>query len=484
MGKYSVPDHIRAMRPEGTMVKLISNQYYVYPYLTYKDDNGKQKIKMGKLIGYIREGIGFVPNDNYSRDTEITTRDFGEYAVVMENSKKTLNLLKDCFNLEEAVAIYVVSLIHVVQEFVHMKRINTHFEQSFLPLVFPTLNLGYDAIAALYDTLGRKQTNVLKFQERLVADSSREIAIDGHVIGCCSTENDLAQKGYRFSEISEPQINLLMAYDINTEKPLISRIYAGNKPDKVSVKDFIGEVELKDMLFIVDRGFYSVDNLSLFSANGNAYIIPLSPNLKIHKSAVNNLTLTNRFKYRKGRKRCTVEYRDMEIEGNRVLVCRDMDKADKEITNYRRHIDLNHKSYTEENLAKFEPYFGLITLQTSIWDKSVQQIYELYKKRWKIETFYNVIKNKADFKGLHQFDYYKIQGLGFIILVSSLIYKEFELATQVLKGKCLQDCILEAKMVKASLRHGKWKLDNCLKGQVDLFAKLNTSMDLNHFIIT
>jgi IS4 transposase len=32
---------------------------------------------------------------------------------------------------------------------------------------------------------------------------------------------------------------------------------------------------------------------------------------------------------------------------------------------------------------------GVIVLQTSISDKSPQEIYTLYKKRWQIETFYD-----------------------------------------------------------------------------------------------
>ena len=32
MGNYSVPEEIRKMRPQGTMVKKVKNRYYVYEY--------------------------------------------------------------------------------------------------------------------------------------------------------------------------------------------------------------------------------------------------------------------------------------------------------------------------------------------------------------------------------------------------------------------------------------------------------------------
>ena len=43
-------------------------------------------------------------------------------------------------------------------------------------------------------------------------------------------------------------------------------------------------------------------------------------------------------------------------------------------------------------------------------------------------------------------------------------------------GKSLDDCLLDARMVKAHKRHGVWKLCNCLKRQLDLFKRLNTEL--------
>ena len=51
MGNYSVPESIRQYKPKGTMVKRISNYYYVYEYSNYTDSNGKRHTKMGKAIG-------------------------------------------------------------------------------------------------------------------------------------------------------------------------------------------------------------------------------------------------------------------------------------------------------------------------------------------------------------------------------------------------------------------------------------------------
>lgn len=117
-------------------------------------------------------------------------------------------------------------------------------------------------------------------------------------------------------------------------------------------------------------------------------------------------------------------------------------------------------------------------LQTSIWDKSSEDIYTLYKKRWTIETFYNYFKNKAGYASLHGEDYYKTQGLAFIMLISSLIHHEMVEASKAAEGKIIETCLLEARMVKVHKRHGQWSTCNCLKKQTALFKVFNTGMQL------
>ncbi len=124
MGNYSVPESIRQYKPKGTMVKRISNYYYVYEYSNYTDEQGKRHTKMGKAIGSIKEGVGFIPNNTFACDSEISSLDFGEYAITMANSQKTLALLKECFNPQDAVTIYTVAMIHFIHGFTYLRDIH------------------------------------------------------------------------------------------------------------------------------------------------------------------------------------------------------------------------------------------------------------------------------------------------------------------------------------------------------------------------
>ena len=479
MGEYTVPESIRRYKPKGTMVKRISGHYYVYEYSSYTDDQGKRHTKMGRAIGSIKEGTGLIPNTTFARDSEISSLDYGEYAVAIANSQRTIALLKECFNPQDAIAIYIVAIIHFVQGFTYLRDIHNYYEMSVLSLWYPSIQLGYDALSKLYDALGRRQNSVLQMEEKLITNSSRQMAIDGHVIGCESELNDLAEKGYKFKKLGESQINLLMAYDVNTGIPLMSRIYEGASTDKVSIKDFLCQIELTDMLFIVDRGFYSIDNINLFSSNGNAYIIPLGKNLNTCKAAVHSLEMHDRFMYQKGKKASVVEFKDEIIDGYRVLTYRELNESAAEQENYLRHMERGDKAYTKEGFEKAKYYLGVTVLQTSLEDRTPKEVYELYKKRWTIETFYNYFKNKAGYNSLYAEDYYKTQGLAFIMLVAALVHQEVDTAVANIDGKNTATCLLEAKMVKVHKRLGKWTVCNCLKKQLELFKRLNTPLDAN-----
>ena len=128
------------------------------------------------------------------------------------------------------------------------------------------------------------------------------------------------------------------------------------------------------MLFIVDRGFCSVDNLNLFSSHGNAYIIPLGKNLNTCKAAVHSLEMHDRFMYQKGKKASVVEYKEEIINGYRVLTYRDLNESASAQENYLRHMSRGDKSYTSEGFQKTKSHMGVTVLQTSLEKASPEAV--------------------------------------------------------------------------------------------------------------
>ncbi len=465
MSDYSVPENIRNLKPKGTMVKAIHNKYYVYEHHHIKQD-GKWKTKMGKLIGSIDPVLGYIPNDSVRKD-EITSVDFGEYFLAYSLSSNVLESLKLVFNAKDAYTIYFLALIHFINGFTYLKNVDSLYKQSYLSVKYNTLNFGEKTISDLYDSLGRKQNKVNQFEDLLIEQSSKELALDGHCIKSSSDDNDLAEPGNKANMFKDDQLNVLMAYDINTSRPVLSRVYCGGTLDKVSIKDLIERKNLKSMLFIVDKGFYSKNNITLFSSNGNHYIIPLWANHKSYKQVSSAKTMEKLFVFERSRKRSTVEYHEEIIDDKKVIYYRDLSQNALESTDYLSKVE--EGKYTMESYVEKKDSFGTIVLESNL-DKTAEEIYRLYKKRWMIETFYDYYKNRLDVNAIHLNDYYKTQGLSFIMLITSLIYSEFSKAIKAEKIKeSPQSILLDARFLKLHKSRNKWTVENINQKHLKIF---------------
>lgn len=480
MGAYSVPERIRAMKPKGTMVKAIRGHYYVYEYRSVTRD-GKRKTEMGRCVGKIEEGRGFVPNSGRAADSEITTLEFGDWAVALSASSQARSLLGEHFHADDADAVWALATMFCVRGVTPARDARRVWEQSCLSLALPSVALGERAVGELLDALGRRQGPVLAFERALAEASSRLVAVDGHVVGSGSLCNDLAGKGYRFGATHCDQMNLLMAYDALGGEPLACRIVEGGLLDKASLADLVADVPLDGVLWLVDSGFHSAANVELLSRGNNDYIMPLHKGLRACKAAVAEMDLRERFAWARGRKATVIEWKEHDAGGGqRVLVLRDCNQAALERSNYLRYLAQGRKGYTEDGLAAAEPFFGVCVLQTSLADATAEQVWDHYKRRWTIETFYDWLKNGMGMRGLYQRDYYRAQGLAFVCLVASLVRKGLsDLVRDRLPGRTVDEVLLDARLVKAHLRHGSWGCCNC-KGSVrDLFARLGVPLEVS-----
>jgi hypothetical protein len=481
MGTYSVPEHIRALKPKGTMVKAIGGHYYVYEYRSVTRD-GKRKTKMGACIGSITEDLGFVSNEGRARKSEVTTLEFGQYAAVLANSEGVFEMLKEHFNALDAAAIYCMAVVHCVNGATPLKDMGKHLAMSLLSLRFPSVRLGQDAASSLIDALGRRQGAVLSFEAALLAGSGEEIAIDGHAMPSTSCENDLAEPGYKRARLGSDQVNLLMAYDVASGTPLIARAYEGAVLDKSSVRELLKRTDLKDKFFVVDAGFYSSSNLEVFSSCGNSYVIPLHKALVACKEAVADEHIDGRFVYHRNRRASAIEYREHDRGTARVVLFRDLNKAALEQSGYLSKLEQGAKGYTQAGFDAAKDVMGIIVLQTNRFDLSAPELYEVYKRRWSIETFFDYLKNVAGFTSFGVQDYCKVQGLAFMMLVTALVHKCVKETCDKVKGKSVDDCLLEARMVKANKVGGIWVLSNLLDRQQVLFEELSTPLSVDPFL--
>lgn len=475
-----IPDEINQYRPEPcTEVKLISGHYYVYRYKSVKLPSGNWGKKTDKCIGSIVAGVGFRPNKNYQGTAQdlITVIEYGQYAFIEAVTSSVKEDLQKCFQIDKAAQIFAYAVILYANGFVHVDQVQRYYEQSWLSIEYKDypFKMGRTALGTLLDNLGRRTKRVEAYEQQCLNSCSGEVAIDGHAIRSCSDENDLGEAGYKFNALGEDQVNCLMGYDINTDKPLFSRIYRGSCNDKSTVPDLTEYLHFSGIQFIVDRGFYSRKNLDLLSANGNSYIIPVPSNTDVFKRAMTDIKYTSSFYYHSGKKHARIEFRMMKIsEHEKVYIYRDIDENEKCRYNYLHCMELGKKGYTQEGFEKSKETFGVYVLQTSSKRKA-ETIFTNYKKRWGIEIFYQYIKNRGDFNDLMIQDYYKEQGFAFIMLIAGQIHRQVIKAVTSLNDNAISvhDVLLMARCMKLELRGNLWKLKNTRERDLKILAKMD-----------
>ena len=77
---------------------------------------------------------------------------------------------------------------------------------------------------------------------------------------------------------------------------------------------------------------------------------------------------------------------------------------------------------------------------------------------------------------------YKAQGMAFLMLVTALVHKGLEGVCAMVKGKSVDDCLLDARMVKANKVGGRWVCGNLLSKQRELFDTLGVPLSVDQLL--
>ena len=440
------------------------------------------KIEGGKFIPNSR----YIPADGKDQPPKPmsmfdgTSRDYGEYAVALACSEDILERLETVFTIEESRQIYAAGIIFFVNGHVPASYIKDVFDQSILSTKWPTLPLSENSFHTLLKLLGLHNVRTELFQQALIDESSGLTALDGHVIQSCSNLSDMADYGNKYYKYGNKQLNVMMAFDVENNSPLTCKAFDGAVPDKVEVQEWFETYHFNPgTTFIADMGFYSEKNIGLFRSNESYFIVPVPDNTVIAKMMKQSISFTGSFQYAKTDESGnpttdTVLYRETTVAAleemaqkqenekveqdfrqrmeeyerdpdkdkrrmprihkakqisrsdypnDRVIMCRNETMHYKLAAEYYSQIGQDDK-HTEEKFRELEPLFGVIVFRLNS-DDTPEHEYVKYKKRWRIETNYNHIRNDVDFNDLQLEDYYTTQGMSFIMLIEDMVYHHF-----------------------------------------------------------
>jgi transposase len=142
-------------------------------------------------------------------------------------------------------------------------------------------------LSRLLHDIGGDSRAIYRFLETWAESrqQSEFIVFDITSISTYSKQIDFAEWGYNRDRESLPQINFGVVYGEPENLPLLYDLYPGSIPDVTTFKNLkkrLDSIASLKTLFVLDRGFYSTNNLELLSDLGT-FIIPLPNRIKVAK---------------------------------------------------------------------------------------------------------------------------------------------------------------------------------------------------------
>ncbi|MBQ9009500.1 MAG: hypothetical protein IJ088_09250 [Clostridia bacterium] len=467
MGKYSVPEEIRKLRPRGTTVKKVKGHYYVYEYSStstkqeMSDGSFEWKTvnKMGPCIGQITLEDGFVRNGRELTETDLSVFEYGDYFLIRECAAETRRLLAEKFSEEEANQIFSVASIFLAEGFQDMGRLPDVFSESVLSQWYPDVRMGSDALKTLYANLGKHGKKPDKFRQNLINNSSKKVAVFRHANARPAESGDLSAYGYKAEKSDNEQMNRMTAYDTETQLPLYNEMLIGSDPDEAAAEGMFSWFHFSDTLFLIGAEFSTEKDKALFSENGNTYIVPMLPGQEDYEAIYEAVEFDEQktFTYEKDGYSSLIRYETYEIEGNPVSyhVFLDTKRQSAERETYIRRMKAGVKGYTEEGLADSENDFGLIFLETNDLRKTAQEVFTDYQSRRDLETFFRSVDSNSELNALDQQDSRNMPGLSFLLQISGMIFSELRkvLREQAVSVKDAMFLLSGLKLVKDRNRY-------------------------------
>jgi len=144
------------------------------------------------------------------------------------------------------------------------------------------------SISKLLKYIGEQDTRIEQFFTNWISqrDDTKSMIFDITSISSYSSTIDMVEWGYNRDKESLPQINIGMIFGEPSSLPLFYTLYPGSIPDIVTLKNIANRLKsfnIKDISFVMDRGFFSKHNIELMYKNNIDFIMPVSFTTKMSK---------------------------------------------------------------------------------------------------------------------------------------------------------------------------------------------------------
>ncbi|MEG2013910.1 MAG: transposase [Anaerovoracaceae bacterium] len=514
---------IKVPLPAKGIVNVNSgNKTYVqYTVSAYRNATGKPTSRR-VVIGKLDEQSGMlIPNRNYYEiymgqpaHLSGTLKSTGTYSAFSAICKKTglENKLSALFGERAAklltIAQYMLTegnIMYYLPDYQEEKR--TYCENSISSA---------DA-SRLFESITKEEITAFFHLWGKIRKSKEYIAYDVTSFSSYGKRNIDLEWGYNRDKEKLPQINMGVYYGEESMLPLYYRVYPGSISDKAHLKYIMEDndsINCKKARYIMDRGFYSGDNLRYLVEKNCRFIIALPGSLKYAKELVarHRDEIVNRSECVLGaglplgkayeinelgfRMKVHIYYDSAKAtaENNNLLDLLEHQENDlrlmEEPPDKKLHYDKyffinrskdgklgfvrNYKAIDEEFVRS-----GFFLLAETDFTKTTAEVLETYRRRDVVEKCFDELKNELDMKRLHTQTRETTEGKLFVAFISLIVrsYMQNKLKAHLKSnGYTMKKVFVELGKIKSSYKSKTddyMEINPLTKTQRDIFDVLN-----------
>ena len=526
-------------RPERTVVVKQKNNQYVY--LT-KDVKYHKELKRSApnriLIGKLNDDGLLIPNDNYfdifydeQELLEPSDRSdvmiIGPSFIANELSKKNeLFTLLDTIFLDKASKLLDIATYMVMSE----NNVMQYFEDyGFNHTLFNVDNFTDNTISELFKEINFKDIDTfISAWVNLHTDKEVYISYDSTNMNNTSGNIELSEFGNAKDNDDLPQVNLSLAYNQTDSIPLFYEIYPGSIIDMMECEKMVERARrygVKDVGFILDRGYFSKKNIQYFERNGYDYIIMAKANAKFLKAIIEEYgaVIRNGYSYylkghelygmsvekgmfdSKEKQYVHIFYSGLEAEKEKIALNNHFCKFDEKLEGlkskkikkkedveyYKKFYNLRFDdngyflSYQrkEEVIRKYIDNSGIFVIITSK-EMSANEALETYRDRDCVEKIFRMDKSYLGNDVFRVHDTVKLETKVFVSFIALILRNEIHKAIKPLYLKNKKEYTVP-KVLKDFERLSLTKMSNdkyiqryaLTKKQKDIFKALNIPLE-------
>jgi transposase len=272
-----------------TRIKKINGQEYLYEITPYYDKERKQIRQKSKYLGKNVDGVPVRVRSQGKIPKKVLSH--GEF-VPLKKITEDLELekiLSDVLPSKEVWPVLTLAMNYAVRPRA-LTHIQSWYEGIDLSEDHPDLPLSSQSLSRMLSRIGESTAN-LEFSRKLIQRKStcNTLIYDITSLSSYSQNISLLEYGYNRDGLDLPQINLSLIVDKNLGIPVMYDLYPGSIADVSTLKNTIKKIKsqgVRDYTMLMDRGFFSTDNIDQMISADISFIIPPTSTLKNVKEAI------------------------------------------------------------------------------------------------------------------------------------------------------------------------------------------------------